>query len=91
MNRSARQEIIGLILIFGSMAAFFVWGSATKVFGTTIQPDIPHLGFFGWIILAFFGVGYFWGGLRGGLRSALGLAVLLGIAYGVGVLRGAHN
>ncbi len=91
MNQRARQEIIGLVLIFGSMAAVFAWGFATRVFGTKIRVDIPHLGFFGWIALSIFGVGFFWAGPRGGLKLAAGFAILLCVALGIGVLRGAYS
>jgi hypothetical protein len=83
----ARFPWLGPAIAVGSMAMFFWWGSHFDLFGKDI--DYRHepwqtVGHFGWIVLMIFGVAFWLGGIRIGLRVAVGVTILFGGAGLIG-------
>lgn len=82
------RRIIGGAIILGSLLAMFWWGFHFGVFGKKIHLSLPFFGFFAWIALGIFGMGYAVGGVRAGFTSTGrflllgGGAILLGVAMG---------
>lgn len=86
-----RQKTIGALIIGASIALFFAWGMAFRLFGHAIHLNLPTVGFFAWLLIGMFGLGFAYAGPRGGARVALRFAVMAAIALGVGILRGAYR
>lgn len=84
------QARIGLTIIVISIALFFWWGSHFHVFGTRLVFNAAQIGFFGWLLLGTFGVGFIAGGWRSGLRFAGRVALLFCAAVGVGFATGRY-
>jgi hypothetical protein len=74
-----------------SMVLLFWWGIHFDLFGRAIKPTFPEIGFFGWIVLGFFGMGLYLGGWQAGLKFAGGLLVAMALALGIGILTGAYG
>jgi hypothetical protein len=85
------RKATGIAIIAISIVLFFWWGSHFRVFGSAIKPTLPVVGFFCWIVLGSFGVGFSLEGWRAGLKFAFGLLVAMALALGIGVLRGAYG
>jgi hypothetical protein len=90
----ARVPLLPPLLAAGSFAMFFIWGSHFDLFGKDIdlrhRPWV-HLAQIGWLVLAFFFLGFWFGGRRGGAYFGGGFAGLLLIATAIGVLRGNYG
>jgi hypothetical protein len=85
---------IPLASLVGPLLGFFIWGSVFHLFGRPIDlraHPVTELGFFGWLILPFFTVGYAARGLKGGFVVAGVVVALFCAAYLVGLARGAYG
>jgi hypothetical protein len=85
------HQIIGVTIIAFSIITFFWWGIHFQVFGTKIRPTLADFGFFGWLLLGFFGAGFASGGWISGLKGAFGLLAAFAIAFGIGFLSGNYR
>jgi hypothetical protein len=86
-----RQKIIGLAIMLGSIALFFWWGVHFRVFGMKITFSAAQIGFFVWLLLGMFGVGYAVGGWKSGLKVAGGFGLAVCVAVGIGFARGVYR
>lgn len=86
-----KQSLIGGAIMVLSISAFFWWGFRFGLFGHRIALDLPEFGFFGWLTLGMFGLGYVAGGWRSGLKSAGGFLLLIAVAIGIGVALGNYR
>ena len=78
--RADRRRVrIGLVIITASIGMLFWWGNYFEVFGKTIELNFRFLGFFFWIVLACFGMGYMQS-MRAGLLLAAKFTLLLLVA-----------
>jgi hypothetical protein len=90
----SRAPMLSPVLAVSSFAMFFVWGSHFDLFGKDI--DLRHhfwinVGQDGWMAAAFFFVGFWLGGIRGGLYLGGGVAGLFVIATLIGMLFGSYG
>ena len=79
------NQNVGTIIIVCSLALFFWWGDHFHVFGSKMALNVALVGFFGWIMLAMFGVGYALGGWRAGLAVVAFSAVFIAACAAVGL------
>jgi hypothetical protein len=87
----APRAVVGLSIVAASIAMFFAWGFHFHLWGERIGLDLVHAAFYGWLAVAAFGVGYYLGGVRSGISTALGLCGFLLFGLLIGFLRGKYS
>ena len=90
MRADKQRARIGLAIIAASFVMLFWWGDHFEVFGKTIEFNFRFLGFFFWIVLMFFGMGYMHS-MRAGLSLAAKFMLLMLGAAILGVLTGHYR
>lgn len=91
MNRKSNlakitpRQFVGAAMMIGSICMVFVWGIHFNVFGKPIRLNLQFSGFFFWIMLGIFFLGYGVNGVRSGLiwSGIFILAMSLALAFGV--------
>ena len=77
--------------MIGSLIGLFWYGFAFKVFGSIITADWQHIGFFAWIALGMFGIGFASDGVLAGLKTAGKFVLLAAAAVVIGILLGHYR
>ena len=92
MKISRKFQIrLGLAIMTVSLIGFFWYGIAFEVFGSKIRANWQNVGFFAWLALGMFGLGFTFGGVRMGFKTLGTLVLLFAAALVIGILRGNYG